>query len=93
MGIYIKGMKMPEGYTAWTLKVWPDGQVEIIDADGEWTTSEVVNVPPHGNLIDVNALPLEENVPTVMMHDGERWISVYELAMAPIIIPSSEGEE
>lgn len=54
---------------------------------------EVVKVPPHGRLIDADALPLEESVPTVMMHDGERWISAYELAMAPIIIPSSEGEE
>lgn len=54
---------------------------------------EVVKVPPHGRLIDADALPLEESVPTVMMHDGERWISAYELAMAPTVIPAEPQEE
>lgn len=45
-------MEMPTGCSALTLKVWPDGQVEIIDADGEWKTSKAISVPPHGDLVD-----------------------------------------
>lgn len=56
MSVLIKGMEMPTGCSALTLKIWPDGQVEIIDADGEWKTSEAVPVPPHGDLIERDAL-------------------------------------
>lgn len=42
MNLLIKGMEMPEGCGALTLTVWSDGQVEIIDADGEWKTSEAI---------------------------------------------------
>ena len=47
---------MPTGCGALTLKVWPDGQVEIIDADGEWKTSDAIPVPPHWRLIDADVL-------------------------------------
>jgi hypothetical protein len=93
MSILIKGMKMPVIDLEWTIRHGADGKWYAIDtnaetSDGEW--HEIIPVPPHGNLIDVNALPLEENVPTVIMHDGERWISAYELAMAPTIIPAEQ---
>lgn len=44
MGIYIRGMEMPTGCGATTINVWSDGQVEIINTDGEWETSEAVPV-------------------------------------------------
>lgn len=56
MGLYIKGMEMPTGCGAWHLTVWPDGQVEIVTADGELKTSEAVSIPPHGRLIDADEL-------------------------------------
>lgn len=56
MSVLIKGMEMPTGCSALTLKVWPDDQVEIIDADGEWKTSKAIPVPPHGRLIDADFL-------------------------------------
>ena len=57
----------------------------------EWCP--LIPVPDHGRLIDADALPLEENVPTVMMYDGEKWLSAYELAMAPTIIPADKEAE
>lgn len=56
MSVLIEGLEMPTGCSALTLKVWPDGQVEIFDADGEWKTSKAIPVPPHGRLIDADAL-------------------------------------
>lgn len=92
-GIYIPGGELPkEGH--WLI-ITHDGEVQYVDFTNPYRVlpEKAMEVPNHGKLIDADALPLGENVPTVMMHDGERWISAYELAMAPIIIPSSGGEE
>lgn len=54
MGLYIKDLDLSEGCGAHTLKVWPDGQVEVFDEDGEWYVATAVPVPDHGRLV---ALP------------------------------------
>lgn len=56
MGVLIEGVEIPTGHGALTLKIWPDGQVEIIDADGNWETSYAVPVPPNVRLVDADAL-------------------------------------
>lgn len=96
MGIYIKGMEMPQEGTFNIVHIYSDGRVAIpFWGKGMQVVQgiEAAPVPKHGRLIDADALPLEESVPTVMMHDGERWISAYELAMAPIVIPADLPKE
>lgn len=99
--ILIRGMEMPKGCSALTLKVWPDGQVEIIDTDGEWKTSEAIPVPPHGRCIDADALH-EELYALEYARENEwldgvreaRGVDAARVALldAPTIIPAEEGE-
>ena len=96
--ILIKNMEMPTGCGAVTLQVWPDGQVEIIDADGEWKTSEAFPVPPHGRLIDARKLhdKCYQHYEDYMNGklDGKKAILNIEKEIigAPTIIPAEEGE-
>lgn len=92
-GLYIRNVTLPESaFNTLYLAVHRDGTVEYDGGPYGWQTTTATPVPDHGKLIDADALPLGENVPTVMMHDGERWISAYELAMAPIVIPTDKEE-
>ena len=52
MGVYISGISMPVGCGAITVKIWADDQIEIIDQNGEWSTTEAIPVPSHGRLVD-----------------------------------------
>lgn len=88
-GIYIPGMQMPIEHGVCVF-ILPNGNVY---SDGVILTGKALLVPDHGRLIDADALPLGETVPTVMMHDGEKWLSAYELAMAPTIIPADREAE
>lgn len=93
-GLYIRNVKLPESaFDTLYLAVHRDGTVEYDGGPYGWQTTTATPVQDHGKLIDADALPLGENVPTVMMHDGERWISAYELAMAPIVIPAEPPKE
>lgn len=86
MSVLIKGMEMPTGCSAVTLKVWPDNQVEIFDADGEWKTSEAIPVPPHGRLIDADALgSFPYNMDFCDGGEADEWIQ-----NAPTIIEAEE---
>ena len=54
MSILIRGMEMPtEGYRSYN--IYADGRVETYYGDKR--VSVAVNVPPHGRLIDADALP------------------------------------
>ena len=105
-GIYFPGMEMPRA-CVWRedghLRNCPlydiDGYCGVIHSEACHNEEErhpdcpAFFVPDHGRMIDVDALPLGENVPTVMMHEGEKWLSAYELVMAPTVIPSDRKEE
>lgn len=52
MGIYIKGMEMPQKKYGYVLVIYPDGKVYCQDGE-EYTAFPV---PPHGRLIDADAL-------------------------------------
>lgn len=96
MSILIKDMEIPEGCSALTLKVWPDGQVEIFDADGEWKTSKAIPVPPHGRLIDADALierMFDQLVAKTMMFGGQYVYTKEEINNAPTVIPSDKDGE
>ena len=88
-GIYIKGVEMPtKGYRL--ILVHADGTVQT--TDGETTA---IPVPPHGKLIDANALARF----LLNKYWDSSWVSssvldrfVSEIATAPTIIPANEGE-
>ena len=58
MGVYIEGMEMPkEGRL--TLQISADGAVYVVNScsiTAETYTTDAVPVPPHGRLIDADAL-------------------------------------
>lgn len=57
MSILIKGMEMPKDRSRWVV-IYPDGKVEYSDKTDEWETLDkgAVPVPPHGRLIDADAM-------------------------------------
>lgn len=85
MSIYIKGMEMPTDVTL--LAISPDGTVDIISGqlDLSWETlkDKAICVPPHGRLIDANALcdGLVSNHPVVI-----------HAKSAPTVIEAEDGE-
>lgn len=89
MSIYIKSIEMPTGCSSLTLQILPDGQVEIIDADGNWETSYAVSIPPHGDLIDRD----EQIERAWRLNLSTRELIEEMLKSAPTIIPASEEGE
>ena len=94
MGLYIKDLGLPEGCAAVTLKVWPDGEVEIIDEDGEWKETKAVPVLPHGRLGDLDKLEQKALIRSErrgrLVNVTDMVISAYDIALAPTIIPAEE---
>jgi hypothetical protein len=96
MSVLIKGMEMPtEEYGTMTIKIYPNGHVAeyIGDMGRVW---DAVPVPPHGRLIDADAL--HYNRIRIAHPDGAvgGWNAVVmsaEIKDAPTIIPADPGEE
>lgn len=86
MSVLIKNMEMPTGCCAVKLKVWPDEQVEIFGADGEWETSMAIPVPPHGRLGDLDRL--EQMFADMPFYSAEDAAQIIRLA--PTIIEAEE---
>ena len=89
MGVYIKGMEMPtEQYGKMVITLYPNGHVAeyIGDIGRVW---EAVPVPPHGRLIDADAL-----LQRAISHGWStpKWVSNIVIEDAPTIIPAEEGE-
>jgi hypothetical protein len=87
MGVYINGIEMPKGADEHRLIIRANGQV-IIDKKTYWEEAEAVPVPPHGDLIDREALRAE-----VKKHatPSDAWVFSF-IRTAPTIIPA-EGDE
>lgn len=96
MEIYIKGMEMPtEEQSVITINIYSDGVVTCYDDDVE---RKAVSVPPHGRLIDADALWVEIN----KICDRRDAGIIFDLTClqqllsavrhAPTIIPAEEGE-
>ena len=92
MSILVRGMEMPTGCSAVTLKVWPDDQVEIIDADGEWKTSKAIPVPAHGRLIDADVLTDNWYYASAALRqdDVRKVVCLDDIDSAPTIIEAEE---
>lgn len=100
-GIYIPGMEMPTScgdckafvcYRQWAGDVGDcfcgitksDVKVGVRNAD-----CPLISVPPHGDLIDRDALPWENQ--GLMLTDPDEWgLKAWDIEHAPTIIPASE---
>ena len=97
MGIYIKGMKLPEdclscplacpAYMDRSLACTQTGHI----ADAKHAENErmqdcpLTEIPPHGRLIDADALIMDRGIDT--------YAAVFAVANAPTIIPAEPGVE
>lgn len=97
MGVYISGMEMPKEGSWITLRVFPDGKCVIHswcgnDDEIKFEFMEhliAATVPPHGRLIDADALLFECN--TGRIRSGESFVTRTYVNDAPTII-EAEGE-
>lgn len=98
MGILIKDMEMPkEGRL--TLQISADGAVYVVNScsiTAETYTTDAVPVPPHGRLIDADALDVIGycDIPQGRedtFDDGVMWLAE-QIDLLPTIIPTEEGE-
>ena len=88
MGVYIKGIEMPTGNDELRLIIHSNGQV-IISHQTYYEEAEAVPVPPHGDLIDRDAL-----LDTATIHwsqtTNESCFPIDEIEYAPTVIPKDE---
>ena len=87
--ILIKGIQFPK-FSPHVIEVYPDGTAI---AHGKGIFGEAVPVPPHRDLIDINALKLEIlNVDYVNKHDYLKGV-LNAINNAPIVIPADKDGE
>lgn len=93
MGIYLPNMEMPKGgYRTVEIAFDSDGHPMALADGGD--VFDVIPVPPHGRLIDADAL--DADLERQDMHTGE-WdavgFSIEEIENAPTIIPAEPLNE
>ena len=89
MGVYIKGMEMPK--QGMVVNIYADGRVANHFDEFRKTIGKAAPVPPHGRLIDADAIraDIDEKRPGRSYEDA--W-ALTVLDNAPTIIPAEEGE-
>ena len=85
MSILIKGMEMPMERGSFTLTIKYNGMV--LDTETGIQVAEAHELPPHGRLIDADALEAEFD--KLIVHDNWYYNALHH---APTIIPAEEGE-
>lgn len=88
MSILIKGMEMPTSPVLFCIH--PDGKV-FADLEGGWREYKAVHVPPHGRLINADAL-YKDLLEDVGYGEAERF-NDYWLGEQPTIIPAEEAAQ
>ena len=101
MSIYIKGMEMPENCTVCPIRSWngeddicPFSKVEALSI-GRQAKCPLVEIPPHGRLIDADELfqLLDGGYDVDMDELPETKAALLEMiANAPTIIPADKEE-
>ena len=87
MSILIKGMEMPtEEYGSMTITIYPNGSVMEYIGDIGRSLGYAVPVPPHGRLIDADALLDDLLFPSKQFEQGMREL----IGDAPTIIEAEE---
>lgn len=100
MGVYIKGMDMPKDGEMLCINIYPDGKVCInLDLDCKQIAT-AVHVPPHGRLIDADALRAKQQEDADLFQGStaygdkcrrdEAMNAVANIVNAPTIIPAKE---
>jgi hypothetical protein len=94
MGLYIQGMEMPkDGEHYLWLAIHADGMVEYNENKGlGWQTTTAVPVPPHGRLIDADALVSRCKDEKGGYYGYQSAILGEGVESAPTIIEAEEGE-
>ena len=101
MSVLIRGMKMPEeGEYHMTLYVCSDGSayIDVASFPVDKDRFEAVSIPPHGRLIDADALDteiLQAGFSYALTRRKLRYTPGdvrQKIANAPTIIPAEEGE-
>lgn len=98
MGVYIKDMEMPKDEEMLCINIYPDGKV-CINLDLECTQiATAVSVPPHGRLIDADALRAKQQEDADLFQGStaygdkcrrdEAMNAVANIVNAPTIIPA-----
>ena len=98
MSIYIQDMKIPTAGRI--LIIFPSGRTLEVSADSTqniFGEAQAVPVPPHGRLIDADALELDAQKRMLLCaKNNNQFQKPYEvmraIALAPTIIPAWEGE-
>lgn len=94
MSIIIKGMKMPKGDSVKCICIFPDGKVSNIYDSDRKQIATAFPVPPHGRLIDADALEEEPcDVVENMEWYSESGYSHIQIQNAPTIIEAEEEEK
>lgn len=85
MGIYLPNMEMPTDGNETIIRIQPDGTV--LDQYGHHLAITAVPVPPHGRLIDTDAVSLGGGP-----YEYDEWCkwALDQYQDAPTIIPASE---
>ena len=87
MGVYIKGIEIPTEGEHLCINIYPDSKVCInLDLDCKQITT-AVSVPPHGRLIDADALLDDLLFPSKQFEQGMREL----IGDAPTVIEAEEG--
>ena len=89
MGIYIEGMEIPKDRPQ-LLWIYPNGKALTVQSDVDpWKELQAVPIPPHGRLIDADALgSFMYNMDFCDGGEADEWIQ-----NAPTVIPASEEAE
>lgn len=92
MSILIKGMEMPKAGNWKTIRIYYDGTcAEPWQGDCKYMQGcEAVSVPPHGRLIDADALKFARADCTFDEPDPHDFIRRYAIDSAPTIIEAEE---
>ena len=93
MGIYLYNMEMPKERESFTLTIKYNGLV--FDTETGIQVAEAQEVPPHGRLIDadalINNLEFTTKHCTIKGHTAQRYREmIVELSVAPTIIPEEK---
>ena len=92
MSVLIEGMEIPKKKNGAVLIIYPDGKCVFEDG----AEHRAVELPPHGDLIDRDAL-LKYELPATLFPNGRRqnpdvWthaIAIGNIQEAPTVIPAS----
>lgn len=90
MSVLIKGMEMPNKKSGAVLIIYPDGKCAVEDG----AILQAVELPPHGRLIDADALIVDLMDRGVEGLQTDDWYEIKQAVEdAPTIVEADEGED